>query len=73
MVNDISDLTDVFNDICDSYKEADAYVVDFDAWSTEDLLELVSIVDQALHLRASEGEEIPGRVYGDEFQKGIAD
>lgn len=65
MSNDIADLTDSFNDLIENYQEADSMVVDFDAWSTEDLLELVGIVDQALHLRAAQDGGIPGREYAD--------
>lgn len=62
--NDVVDLTDRFNDIVDTYQGMGDAIVDLDAWATEDLLEVVSIVEQAIHLRAL-GEDIEGRDYGD--------
>ena len=52
-VNDIADLTDLFNEVLAQYLDGEQ-VVDFDSWSLYDMLEIMSILDQAIALIGEE-------------------
>lgn len=54
MMNDYTDLSDEFQDLIDNYTGEFGAVVDLDAWSSDDLMRVIRIMERILEMRGAD-------------------